>query len=93
MIQQQITYLIEGWTPMGPNGEYARKELMTAQTLDGVIQALKYLAAVQRYACFTVSTKLVSISSMLGEVNEIGDRNETIPTPETPPGDPKEIQA
>ena len=86
MIQQQITYFVEGWSPIGKDGAYARKETTAVQTLDGVIQALRYLAAVQGYACFTVSTRLVSIDSMLGEVNE------ELPTPETPSGTTSEIQ-
>lgn len=72
-MQQNITHVVEGWS--SSNGAYHRKESMAVQTLDGVIQALRYLATVQGYKCFTVSTQLVSIEEMLGTVEEIKEEN------------------
>lgn len=84
MIQQNITYVVDGWSPMGPNGEYCRKETMAVQTFDGMLRTLNYLNAVQKYHCFTVNTKLISLQDMVGEVDE---------SKETPPGSTTEIQA
>ena len=91
MLQQNITYLAEGWSP-GPNGEYSRKEATAVQTLDGLIQALRYLHTVQQYKCFTVSTRLLSIQEMMGEINEVAEETSN-ELEEAPQGDSTEIQA
>ena len=82
MTQQNISYVVEGWSS-GPDGQHCRKESTVVQTLDGLIQALRYLATVQQYKCFTVSTRLVTIQDMLGAIDEIE---------QTPEGSTTEVQ-